>query len=327
MADKVLDYFGGIASEESTRGPEVPKLGVALPDITPADATKLLKRAKKTDSSVRGDPMPHLVREFPEAFAEPVADILNAISRASEWPEKWKTEYLTIIPKNPNPASLAECRNISCTSSFSKLLENRLLLKLREELVPDPGQYGGLPKCGVEHLLIDLWEDILSSMEGGQTAVVLLGIDYEKAFNRMDHGVYLEQIKKLGASPESLSLVKSLLQERKMTVKIGDYAPDAVAISKGSPQGSVLGCLLYCITTQSLLDGMTEGRVGDHISRQRPTLHPEPREANPRPAAIPRSFSRRSSARHLAALCMGGFLLRVVYHFVCIPLYSCPFLK
>ena len=124
VADKVLEYFGGIASEESTRGPEVPKLGGALLDLTPADATKLLKPAKKTDSSVRGDPMPHLVREFREAFAEPVADIFNAVSRASEWPENWKTEYLTIIPKNPKPANLAECRNISCTLSFSKLLEN-----------------------------------------------------------------------------------------------------------------------------------------------------------------------------------------------------------
>ena len=163
VANKVLEYFGGIAGEKSSSGPQVPKMGGALPDLTPAEATKLLKRTKKTDSSVAGDPMPHLVREFPDAFGEPVADIFNAVSRESQWPENWKTEYLTIIPKNPNPASLAECRNISCTAAFSKLMENRLLIKLREELVPDPSQYGGMPKCGVEHLLIDLWEDILSA--------------------------------------------------------------------------------------------------------------------------------------------------------------------
>ena len=201
---------------------------------------------------MEGDPLPHLVREFPASFAVPLTDIFNEVNRTSKWPKSWKTEHLTIIPKNPNPADLSECRNISCTSLFSKVLENQLLQQLRNELSSDGEIYGGIKKCGAEHRLIDLWEEVLAAMEGGKSAGVLLGIDFEKAFNRMDHGVCLEQLSMLGASRGSVSLVAAFLEERTMTITIDGMRGDPVGISRGSPQGSVLGCLLYCVTTQTL---------------------------------------------------------------------------
>ena len=80
-----------------------------------------------------------------------------------------------------------------------KILENQVLRKLRSELSPDPQQYGGIRGCGVEHMMIDMWEAILEGMEGGKTAAVILGVDYEKAYNRMEHAKCIEQLRKLGA--------------------------------------------------------------------------------------------------------------------------------
>ena len=95
-------------------------------------------------SRVIGDPLPNLVREHPEAIVEPIMEIYNENYRSSRVPWNWKTEYLTIIPKKPHLIDLSECYNISCTSLFSKILENQLLAKLRTELDPDSDQYGGL---------------------------------------------------------------------------------------------------------------------------------------------------------------------------------------
>ena len=199
ICDNVLDYFGNIAASADDAEPPqlVHRCEAGLPEFTPADMVKLLKASKKTNSRVLGDPLPHLVRLYPDAFAVAVADIFNKVNRSSEWPTTWKREHLTVIPKFANPGSLGECRNISCTSVFSKVLENQLLAKLRAELDPDNEQYGGIKGCGAEHLLIDLWEEVLSSMEGGKCAGVLLGVDFEKAFNQMDH-VCLRQLKRLG---------------------------------------------------------------------------------------------------------------------------------
>ena len=242
--------------------PDVPRVEGGLGTFTIERTKELLGAAKKTESRVDGDPLAHMVRRYPGAFAVPVAAIYNEINRCGRWPAKWKTEHLTIIPKVPNPAGLHVCRNISCTSIFSKVLEGIVLKQLRAELEPDPAQYGGTPRCGTEHMLVDIWEEILTAMEGGKSAAVLLGVDYEKAFNRMDHSVCLDKLRQLGASDGSLAMVKAFLEDRCMTITIDGHRGVPVKLMRGSPQGSVLGCLLYCITTQSLTSNLRGETAG-----------------------------------------------------------------
>ena len=259
---EVLDFFGGLARSDSVPMPVRTRVDGGLGFFSVDRTTALLAGSKLTDSRVEGDPLPHLIRTFPHAFAAPVAEIYNRINETGQWPTRWKTEHLTIIPKNPNPADLSECRNISCTSAFSKVLEGQVLLKLRRELAPDRSQYGGVPKCGVEHMLVDLWEEILEGLEGGKSVATLLGVDYEKAFNRMEHSACLSKLVELGASEGSLSLVQAFLEGRTMQITIDGHTSAPVPIQRGSPQGSVLGCLLYCATTQKLTEELRRGHDG-----------------------------------------------------------------
>ena len=260
VCDKVLDFYSSISSAPAVPIPWVEAEGGGLETFTMEKTTDLLKKAKKTQSRVTGDPLPNLIGKFPEAFAEPVTDIFNAVNAEGRWLVNWKTEHLTIIPKVPNPSGLGECRNISCTAVFSKILEGVVLEQLRTELVPDPCQYGGKPKCGTEHMLIDIWERVLEAMEGGGSAAVLLGVDYEKAFNRMEHSVCLDRLRRLGASEGSIFLVSAFLRGRRMTISIDGFSATPVPINRGSPQGSVLGCLLYCVATQLLTHGLRDGQ-------------------------------------------------------------------
>ena len=140
VCTKVLNFFGGIARSESPGIPDFPRVPGGLPEFTVEATAKMLKNAKKTESTVAGDPLPGLVRAYPDQFAVPVSMIYNRVNDTGYWPSKWKKEHLTVIPKVPNPTDLSQCRNISCTSAFSKILENQVLLKLRKELNPNPQQ-------------------------------------------------------------------------------------------------------------------------------------------------------------------------------------------
>ena len=229
-----------------------------LPDqtrqpITLEQTRQWMKDANKPDSMVEGDLIPRLMKLAHWELSRPVQRIFNAVFASGKWPAAWKVETTVIIPKTTNPASLAECRNISCTAFLSKVLESVLLADLRKELLVDPDQYGGLKKCSVNHLLVELFDAVLAPLDEGNPAVVM-GIDFEKAFNRLDHAVCLRELRQLGASEASITLVRSFLTERKMQVKIDGQLSECCQLKGGSPQGSILGSLLYCIATQRLSD-------------------------------------------------------------------------
>ena len=267
VCGEVLEYFCGLAKSDTGGMPNIPRLDGGMGYFSIERTATMLRAAKKTDSHVKGDPLPHLIRRYPDDFAIPVSAIYNRINETGRWPITWKTEHLKIIPKTPNLVGLSECRNISCTSAFSKILEGQVLIKLRRELEPYPSQYGGIPKCGVEHMLLDLWEGVLEGMEGGKNAAVILGVDYEKAFNRMEHGACLEKLGQLGASGGSLSMVRAFLEDRVMQISIDGHQAEAVPIQRGSPQGSVLGCLLYCATTQNLTKRLRDDEIAAERSK------------------------------------------------------------
>ena len=145
---------------------------------------------------------------------------------------------------------LSDCRNISCTNFWSKLLESILLERLRSEVEPDPIQFGGLKGCGAPHFLAEVWDYLLNALEDPGNVVNLCSIDFSKAFNRMSHTECLAQLERLGASEASVKLVRSFLTGRIMKVKIGDEEVYDLHLRGGSPQGSLLGSYLYCATTQ-----------------------------------------------------------------------------
>ena len=65
--------------------------------------------------------------------------------------------------------------------------------------------------------------------------------DFEKAFDKVDHGVLLSRLFRLGVHDKLLKLISSYLEKGTVRVKINDILSSQQTISKGVPQGSILG--------------------------------------------------------------------------------------
>ena len=269
VGDKVTAYFTAITDQFERLNPSLATQPQRAP-LSVREVTDRIVAAKKPNSIVKGDLPPKVVRRHAQAVAIPAQRIFNSVFKFGTWPTKWKEETVVVIPKTSNPSSLAECRNISCTPFLSEVLESVLLEDLRGEIEPDPVQYGGIKRSSVDHLLVNLYDKILSALDGGDSAV-LLGIDYEKAFNRLDHSECLRQLRLLGASDTSVALVRSFLTGRVMRAKIGGKLSDSKDLNGGSPQGSILGCYLYCSATQQLNDSLLNRRSAVPPTPGRPT--------------------------------------------------------
>ena len=80
---------------------------------------------------------------------------MNCISETFIWPDLWKIEIVTVIPKSSNPQSYDLLRNISCMLLVSKIYESYLLAWSQEEVRTRNNQYGGVKGCCAEYLLPD----------------------------------------------------------------------------------------------------------------------------------------------------------------------------
>ena len=158
------------------------------------------KKAKKPKSNLPGDLPPDIITVCAPWLSIPLAKIYNKVLSTASWPSVWKQEYITVIPKTRRPETLAECRNIACTSFWSKLLESIMLDKLRSEIPPDPMQFGGLKGCGAPHFLATVWDKALDVLEDPGNAVNICSIDFSKAFNRVSHRECLSQLQALGVA-------------------------------------------------------------------------------------------------------------------------------
>lgn len=252
IAERVAEYFNQISTEYAPIPAASRAESALFQTPEPYQIAARLKHMKKPKGKLRGDIDPRLNEKYSDLLALPLAEIYKRVSITAEWPLLWKAEQVTVIPKNQCPSELSELRNLSCTPLYSKLLESFVLEDLKKTIRLSPSQYGGLKGCGVDHFLVDTWNSVLSHLEDGRAAANLISIDFEKAFNRMDHNYCVGELRKKGASIGAIGMVNAFLHGRTMSVRVGESFSDPRPVPGGSPQGSILANFLFCCTTDSM---------------------------------------------------------------------------
>lgn len=263
IAEHVAEFFNKISAEyQPLQSSEAAPLDCTIICPPLHEISSRLKYCRKPKSRVPGDIPPELVKKYHDLLAIPLGYVFRDSFKNSSWPSLWKKETVTVIPKVPRPSGLGELRNLSCTPLFSKVMEFFILKQLQMETKLRASQFGGIKGSSVDHFLIETWDQILRALEDGRAAANLISIDFEKAFNRVDHHECLKACQKKGATPSTLAMVRAFLTERTMSVKIGEARSTPRRVNGGSPQGSILANYLFCVTTDQL------GECAEKINEQ-----------------------------------------------------------
>jgi hypothetical protein len=120
----------------------------------------------------------------------PLAYVINTCIRRVEYPQLYKLEISTPVPKKYLPRSTSEIRNISGLLNFDKFMETFLSELIVADMKPniDPSQYGNQQGVSIKHYLIDMIHCILTALDNnskGETfAVIASLIDWNNAFPR-----------------------------------------------------------------------------------------------------------------------------------------------
>ena len=229
QAESIADSFSAIPNlYEKLKHDDViipPFSEADVPEFRPADVWIKLVRQKTNKSCVAGDFPPKLSKIFAAYICEPLADVINTGIRRGEYPQIYKREISTPVPKVHPPGSISKLRNISGLLSFDKITEkliSEIIVNDMEKNI-DPKQYGNQRGLSIQHYLIEMIHRILSTLDKTSKketfAVIANLVDWNNAFPRQCPKLGVEAFLKCGVRPSLIPILVNYFQNRTMRVK------------------------------------------------------------------------------------------------------------
>ena len=183
----------------------------------------------------------------------PLTIIINASLRQGRVPDDWKSARVILLFKKGKTENLDNYRPISILPTVSKLLERAVHKQvgdyLREHNILSPYQCGFRKHHSTEFSALSLADTIRRNIEQGQLTGAVF-IDFQKAFDRIDHHLLLNKLSALGIENQEYAWFESYLHQR--TVGYQGVFSEPEFIATGVRQGSILGPMLFVMYVNDL---------------------------------------------------------------------------
>ena len=204
------------------------------------------------------------MKQFAAYLADPFTDIVNTSIRRGEYPQIYKFEVCTPVPKCYPPKDTSQIRNISGLLNFDKQMEKLIseLIISDMSLKIDPSQYGNQKGVSIQHYLINMIHRILTVLDTNTQretfAVIASMIDWNNAFPRQCPKLGIESFIENGVRPALIPVLINYFQDREMSVKWHGCRSVPRKVNGGGPQGATIGLLEYLSQSNDNSDCVSE---------------------------------------------------------------------
>ena len=266
QAEKIADKFAEVSQQYEEIKPEeidIPFFSDDdIPEISEAEVTATLMELDVNKSDVKDDIPAKILKEFAPLLGRPVADLINTCIKQGAWPDIFKLEMVTPVPKVQGvPKNVDELRNISGLMNLDKIAEKLIAKKMISDMKDkiEPSQYANQKGLSIQHYLVKFIDRILEGVEKSEACAVLATlVDWKQAFPHQCPTLGVKSFVQNGVRPALIPLLINYFQGRRMKVKWQGEISNERKLKGGGPQGSTFGLWEYLSQSNSNADCISE---------------------------------------------------------------------
>ena len=202
-----------------------------------------------------------VLKENLQIFSDHFTVLYNHSVDTLTYPDLLKKAVVVLGHKSGSKDDINNYRPISnlpvVSKIFEKLTLTRLLSFVNKYSILSNSQFGFRKGKNITQAAMKLTTTIVNAYHD-KLYVSCFFLDLRKAFDTIDHEILLRKMSHQGFREQINHYLRSYLTGREQYVQVGDYKSQCLNITKGVPQGSILGPLLFNLYINDIADCVDE---------------------------------------------------------------------